>query len=71
MLGRRKALSPLLRSIVPAFSSFLRHLAGMPDYAAHLEHLRRCHPGSSVPTEREFYEEFVRVRYSDGPTRCC
>jgi uncharacterized short protein YbdD (DUF466 family) len=43
----------------------------MPDYAAHLEHLGRCHPGSPVPTEREFYEEFVRARYGDNPSRCC
>jgi uncharacterized short protein YbdD (DUF466 family) len=43
----------------------------MPDYAAHVEHLRRCHPERPVPTEREFYEAFVRARYADGPTRCC
>jgi uncharacterized short protein YbdD (DUF466 family) len=49
----------------------LRTVAGMPDYAAHLEHLRRSHPGEPIPTEREFYEEFVRNRYQDGPTRCC
>ncbi len=49
----------------------LRRIAGMPDYAAHLEHLRRWHPGQPVPTERQFYEEFVRARYGDGPTRCC
>jgi uncharacterized short protein YbdD (DUF466 family) len=51
--------------------SFLRQIVGMPDYAAHLEHLRRCHPGHPIPTERQFYEEYVRARYSDGPTRCC
>jgi uncharacterized short protein YbdD (DUF466 family) len=51
--------------------SLIRRIAGMPDYAAHLEHLHRSHPGSPVPTEREFYEEFVRSRYEDGPTRCC
>ncbi len=49
----------------------LRRLAGMPDYPAYLEHLRRAHPDRPIPTEREFYEEFVRGRYQDGPTRCC
>ena len=49
----------------------LRTVAGMPDYAAHLEHLRRSHPEKPIPTEREFYEEFVRSRYEDGTTRCC
>jgi uncharacterized short protein YbdD (DUF466 family) len=52
-------------------ASVVRRIAGMPDYAAHLEHLRRCHPDRAVPTERQFYEEFVRARYGDGPTRCC
>jgi uncharacterized short protein YbdD (DUF466 family) len=58
----------------PAISSLLaavRRIAGMPDYAAHLEHLRRCHPERPLPSEREFYEEYVRARYADGPTRCC
>ncbi|MEP6688825.1 MAG: YbdD/YjiX family protein [Gemmatimonadales bacterium] len=49
----------------------VRRVAGMPDYAAHVAHLRRCHPERAVPTAREFYEEYVRARYGDGPTRCC
>jgi uncharacterized short protein YbdD (DUF466 family) len=53
------------------FLTFIRQIAGMPDYPAHLEHLRRCHPGQPVPTQREFYDDFTRARYGDGPTRCC
>jgi uncharacterized short protein YbdD (DUF466 family) len=49
----------------------LRSIAGMPDYAAHLEHLRRHHPEAPLPSERQFYDEFVKARYGDGPTRCC
>lgn len=49
----------------------VRRVAGMPDYAAHVEHLRRCHPDRPVPSVREFYDEYVRNRYADGPTRCC
>jgi uncharacterized short protein YbdD (DUF466 family) len=51
--------------------SAVRRIAGMPDYSAHVEHLRRHHPDRPVPTERQFYDEFTRARYSDGPTRCC
>ena len=51
--------------------SVVRRIAGMPDYSAHVEHLRRHHPDRPVPTERQFYDEFTRARYSDGPTRCC
>lgn len=49
----------------------IRKIAGMPDYDAHVEHLRRCHPEAPTPSERQFYEEYVRSRYGDGPTRCC
>jgi uncharacterized short protein YbdD (DUF466 family) len=52
-------------------SSLLRKIAGMPDYIAYAEHLRSCHPDQPVPTERQFYEDFIRRRYGDGPTRCC
>ena len=53
------------------FLSGLRQLLGMPDYRAYVEHLRACHPDRPVPSEREFYDEYVRTRYGDGPTRCC
>ncbi len=51
--------------------SMIRRIAGMPEYDAHLEHLRRTHSDRPIPTEREYFEEFVRCRYEDGPTRCC
>ncbi|MGH2668615.1 MAG: CstA-like transporter-associated (seleno)protein [Gemmatimonadales bacterium] len=43
----------------------------MPDYAAYCRHLRERHPDRVLPTEREFFDQFVRARYGDGPTRCC
>jgi uncharacterized short protein YbdD (DUF466 family) len=49
----------------------VRRVAGMPDYEAYVAHLRRCHPERPVPSERRFYDEYVEVRYGDGPTRCC
>lgn len=61
----------LPRSLVPSFLSFLRQLTGMPDYPAYLEHLRRHHPGTPAPSERQFYEDYLKGRYGDGPTRCC
>jgi uncharacterized short protein YbdD (DUF466 family) len=54
-----------------ALAALLRHLFGMPDYDAYIAHLRAHHPDRPVPTEREFYDEYVRTRYADGPTRCC
>jgi len=49
----------------------LRRILGMPDYAGYLAHLRAHHPDRPVPTEREFYDQYVRTRYGDGATRCC
>jgi uncharacterized short protein YbdD (DUF466 family) len=60
-----------MRAEIRAFVRALRRVMGMPDYPAHLEHLRRSHPERPLPTEREFFDEFVRTRYGDGPTRCC
>lgn len=52
-------------------SASLRRLFGMPDYAAYLTHLSTHHPDRPLPTEREFFDEYLRARYGDGPTRCC
>ena len=49
----------------------LRKIAGMPDYTAYLDHLRRCHPERAIPTERQYYEEFLRSRYEGAASRCC
>jgi uncharacterized short protein YbdD (DUF466 family) len=43
----------------------------MPDYAAHVEHLRQTHPEQTIPSEREFYDEFIKTRYGAGASRCC
>jgi uncharacterized short protein YbdD (DUF466 family) len=51
--------------------SLLRRLAGMPDYDAYVEHLRRCHPERPVPSRREFFDEFVEQRYGGVGSRCC
>jgi uncharacterized short protein YbdD (DUF466 family) len=49
----------------------VRRVSWMPDYAAHVEHLARCHPDRTVPSPEEFFQAYVRARYGDGPTRCC
>lgn len=64
--GRARA-----RTTLEGALAALRRVLGMPDYAGYIAHLRAAHPERPVPTEREFYEEYVRARYADGPTRCC
>ena len=49
----------------------LRRVAGMPDYVAYVDHLRRHHPQDPIPTERQYYAQYVTARYGDSPTRCC
>jgi uncharacterized short protein YbdD (DUF466 family) len=43
----------------------------MPDYPAYVAHLRSRHPERTVPSEGQFFEEYLRARYEGGPTRCC
>jgi uncharacterized short protein YbdD (DUF466 family) len=59
------------RRTVARAGEMLRRIAGMPDYGAYVEHLRRCHPERAVPTEREYFEQYVAARCGDGATRCC
>jgi uncharacterized short protein YbdD (DUF466 family) len=49
----------------------LRHMLGMPDYDSYCAHLRAHHPERPLPSAHEFFDQFVRARYGDGPTRCC
>ena len=60
-----------MRDRLARLAAVLRRLAGMPDYAAYLAHAHRCHPGHPVLSERDFFMEYLRARYADGPTRCC
>ena len=59
------------RGWVAACLTAVRRMAGMPDYAAFVEHRRLHHPDDALPTEREYYAEYVVARYGDSPTRCC
>ena len=49
----------------------VRRVSGVPTTPRTVEHARRCHPGQPLPSERDYYEEYVRARYEGGPTRCC
>jgi uncharacterized short protein YbdD (DUF466 family) len=49
----------------------VRRVAGMPDYAAYVAHLRECHPERAVPDEREYYEMYLERKYQSGGSRCC
>jgi uncharacterized short protein YbdD (DUF466 family) len=60
-------LTTLLRTV----ARIVRQVAGMPDYHAYLEHLQRFHPDRAPLGEREFFAEYLRARYADGPNRCC
>jgi uncharacterized short protein YbdD (DUF466 family) len=64
-------MRPDLRRLAATWLRTVRRVAGMPDYAAFAEHQRRCHPEASLPSEREFYAQYLAARYGDAPTRCC
>lgn len=51
--------------------SAFKQIVGMPDYARYLEHHAARHPECAVPSEREFYEQYLAARYGNGASRCC
>ena len=67
----RAPMPPDARGWMVRCLTAVRRMAGMPDYAAYVEHRRRHHAGEALPTEREYYAEYVAARYGDSPTRCC
>lgn len=62
---------PLMRRQLQAFLVAFRRVVGMPDYAAYVAHLRAAQPDAPIPTERAYFDEYLRQRYEGGPTRCC
>jgi uncharacterized short protein YbdD (DUF466 family) len=54
-----------------AWRAAVRRIVGMPDYGAYVAHHRACHPGAPVPSEREYFDQYLKARYENGPTRCC
>ena len=54
-----------------AIVTTIKRLTGMPDYEAYVAHLSARHPERPVPSEREFYDEFVRAKQGSGVMRCC
>ncbi len=62
---------PILTSRFRAMLLGIRRIVGMPDYAAYCAHLQRAHPASAMPSEREYFDTYLKDRYESGPTRCC
>ena len=59
------------RSVLARMGSALRGISGMPDYEAYVDHVQSCHRERPVLSKREYFDQYVRTRYADGPTRCC
>lgn len=49
----------------------LKRVVGMPNYQAYLKHLRVHHPECALPSEREYFDEYLKGRYGGGLNRCC
>lgn len=60
-----------MSNVISRVIAAVRRMAGMPDYGAYVAHCRAAHPDRPVPSEREFFEDYLRRRYDGGPTRCC
>ena len=52
-------------------ATLVKRIAGMPDYAGYVAHLREHHAECAIPSEREFYAMYVKGKYEGGGNRCC
>ncbi len=60
-----------LRVLLQRTAAVVKRVAGMPDYAAYVTHIRAAHPEHAIPTEREYYASYVDAKYRAGGSRCC
>jgi len=56
--------------LLRAVGRFLAEVSGERDYQRYCEHMRTCHPGKPLQSEREFYLSRLNDKYS-RPSRCC
>ena len=58
-------------AFVERIARIVRRIIGVPDYEAYVAHLRRCHPGETPLSQREFATESLTRRYETPGNRCC
>lgn len=54
-----------------AVAGYLNAIAGAPDYARYVAHIRQHHPGAEPLPEREFFRRAIDERYGGGKLRRC
>ncbi len=62
---------PRLADHLSLLAGTARRIVGMPDYPAYCAHLRSVHPERPLPTERQYFDEYLASRYGAGTSRCC
>ncbi|WP_216897317.1 YbdD/YjiX family protein [Nocardia alni] len=60
----------MLRPVV-AVAGYINAILGGRDYARYVDHLRRNHPESAVPTEREYWRDRYAAADRTPANRCC
>ncbi|MBB5912562.1 uncharacterized short protein YbdD (DUF466 family) [Nocardia transvalensis] len=63
-----------LRAVVRgarAVAGYMNAVLGGQDYARYVEHLRRNHPDTPIPSEREYWRERHDAAARNPANRCC
>jgi uncharacterized short protein YbdD (DUF466 family) len=50
---------------------WIRSVMGDNAYARYLDHLATSHPGSTIPTEREYWRDRYAAMDANPGARCC
>lgn len=59
------------RAALRALPGAMRVIAGAPDYARYVEHMRARHPGEPVLPRAEFLRQRLSARYDRPGSKCC
>ncbi|MEO7822390.1 MAG: YbdD/YjiX family protein, partial [Gemmatimonadaceae bacterium] len=69
--GGDRPMSARVRASLSRWAAILRAVAGVPDYARYLAHMRAAHPRDRIMTETEFNRSRLVARYDSVGSRCC
>jgi len=67
----RSVITSDARTVLSRLGLAFRRVVGMPNYEAYVGHLRDKHPECAIPTEREYFDLYLKGKYGAGTSRCC
>ncbi len=71
MAGQERSAVEFVLTAGRGIRWWVRSVMGDNAYARYLDHLSRHHPGSPIPTEREYWRDRYAAMDANPGARCC